>query len=1055
MVRDFPNLTIVKASAGSGKTYFLTKTFLEFLLSEKIPFNDLKNILAITFSNNAAIEIKEKIITWLKNLYFEKEQVIEEFEKMGFKREELKTKAENLIEKILNSYSDFQVRTIDSFLTKIFKAESLKFGYAGDFQILMNYENFLYRAFEIFLSIFNEKSPLAKEILSLIEKMEETLPLDSLYPWNPSIRIFMEIRNLYRIIIKSTENIDGNLFAKFEKYSEDFENSKKNLLSLAENFYKEIKTRELKLHSRSNFLRKLEALINGRYNEVFDLSVKKIPIISPPEDIINIWNNFRKARADYIRCYSKIYCKPYITLLLSFEELLRKLKLKEQKIFIDDVNRFIGEKIGYLKIPEIYIKLGERIYHYFIDEFQDTSPSQWRNLKILIENSLSEGGSLLIVGDTKQAIYGFRGADYTIMSNLIKEANRPKDFPSVGNYKIRSLSNNYRSGDRIIKFVEKFFIEELKDYLQDRSEKEEFFNRENIPLPLTLSDLYECKQIPHEKLKGIGYVKIEKIEYEEDEERIQKEAFINLIRKIKEKHNFYNRDIAILAFKNTTLHQLSAWLNEKGMDFISFSSLDIRNRKIIGELLSLLKFLFSPIDNFSFSTFLLSEIARKNFEGFIKNQHSEIEEFLFYLRAYEKKNNASEAYYVRFRDKFPLLWEKFFSSLFKKVGYLPLYDMVSEIYMNFRLFELFPEEEGALIKFLEILFMFEEKGGGLKDFIEFYETSGDEDETFWDVGKPFGKDAITLMTVHKAKGLEFPAVLLWTDMDTIRLDRIIIHSGEFLRLPSERFLDEEYLSDLKKIREDIYNKNFTEDLNKLYVALTRAKEVLYIAIPCKRGTKKPCPRKNDAVRCLFNLETPEEEYKRKIHDHDGMETQHSSEILHLYPESKAFHPYTFQEAITSFTEIRRGQFLHKIMATIEYFDYTNPAQELFNLKGRIEKLNFELKTSFDVELILEEIIKLLQNQTLQKYFIPLKDRLVFTEKEISDEKGALYRIDRLILDREKLTILEYKFGKNFDEKEATEQVKQYIKLLSSLYTKREIEALIYFSPSQRIKEIRG
>ncbi len=1055
MVRDFPNLTIVKASAGSGKTYFLTKTFLEFLLSEKIPYNDLKNILAITFSNNAAIEIKEKIIAWLKNLYFAKEQAIEEFEKIGLKKEDLKTKAESIIEKILDSYSDFQVRTIDSFLTKIFKAESLKFGYAGDFQILMNYENFLYRAFEIFLSVFNEKSPLAEEILSLIENMEETLPLESVYPWNPSKRIFMEIRNLYRIIIKSTENIDENLFEKLKKYSEDYENSKKSLLSLAEKFYEEIKVRELKLHSRSNFLRKLEALIKGRYKEVFDLSVTKIPILSPPEDIVKLWNRFRKARADYIRYYSKIYCKPYITVLLSFEEVLKRLKLKEQKIFIDDVNRLIGEKIDYLKIPEIYIKLGERIYHYFIDEFQDTSPSQWRNLKVLIENSLSEGGSLLIVGDTKQAIYGFRGADYTIMSNLIKEANRPKDFPSVRFYKIQSLINNYRSGDRIIKFVEKFFIEELKDYLQEQSEKEEFFNRENIPLPLTLSDLWECKQIPHEKLKDIGYVKIEKIEYEDDEESIQKEAFINLIRKIKEKHNFYNRDIAVLAFKNKTLHQLSAWLNEKGIDFISFSSLDIRNRKIIGELLSLLKFLFSPIDNFSFSTFLLSEIARRNFEGFIKNQDGEIEKFLYSLRAYENNNFASEAYYVRFRDNFPTLWEKFFSSLFKKVGYLPLYDMVSEIYMNFRLFELFPEEEGALIKFLEILLMFEEKGGGLKDFIEFYETSGDEDETFWDLGKPFGKDAITLMTVHKAKGLEFPAILLWTDMDTSRLDRIIIHRGEFLRLPSEKALDEEYLSDLKRIREDIYNKTFTEDLNKLYVALTRAKEVLYIAIPCKKGTKKPCPRKNDAVRCLFNLETPEEEYRRKINDYDSIETHHYSVIPHIYSPTKALQPSMIQQAMPSLNEIRRGQFLHQIMATIEYFDYTRPEEEFFHIKRIIEKLNFELKTSFDLELILEEITNLLQNQTLQKYFIPLKDRVVFTEKEISDEKGALHRIDRLIVDGEKLTILEYKFGKNFDEKEATEQVNQYIKLLSSLYKERKIEGLIYFSPSKRIKKIRG
>jgi len=80
----------------------------------------------------------------------------------------------------------------------------------------------------------------------------------------------------------------------------------------------------------------------------------------------------------------------------------------------------LSQYINEFKVPEIYFRLGEKIHHFLIDEFQDTSPIQWSNLKLLIENALSENGSLFVVGDTKQAIYSFRGADYRIMNELEK-----------------------------------------------------------------------------------------------------------------------------------------------------------------------------------------------------------------------------------------------------------------------------------------------------------------------------------------------------------------------------------------------------------------------------------------------------------------------------------------------------------------------------------------------------------------------------------------------------------------------------------------------------------
>lgn len=1056
----FPYLKIVKASAGSGKTYFLTKTYVEFLLSNAIRYNDLKNILAITFSNNAAIEIKEKIIDWLKDLYFGKDNVLREFEHLGLSAEEIKQKAEYIIDSILNNYSEFQVRTIDSFLTKIFRAESLRFGYPGDFDILMNSENFLYRAFEIFLSRFNEKSPLNDTIMQLLEIIEDTLHADSTYPWNPSKKIFEGLKDLYRIISKSSERLNEDIIQKSKEYINNFENAKNNLKKLAKKFYITVQKSGKNFYGRSSIPQTLESIINENFNRIFTAKVNKIPLSNPTDELKSLWEDFMKAVAIYLNYYSKTYFIPYILVFLSFEETLWNLKMKEQKVFIEDVNSLIREKLDHLSIPEIYIKLGERIYHYFIDEFQDTSPVQWENLKVLIENSLSEGGSLLLVGDTKQAIYGFRGADYSIMANLIREAEKPKQIPSVDKYKIHNLSRNYRSGKKILDFVKNYFQKELKEYLKDKSNKKESVYQYEIPLPLSLSGLYDCEQDVKDDLKDLGFVKIEKIEYEKDEqEDIQKEVFINLIEKLRVKHGFSNRDIAVLAFKNSTLKQLSTWLNEEGIDFISYSSLDIRNRKIISELMFLLKFLDSPLDNFSFATFLLGDIAKRNFKKSYDNWNIILENFLFSCNDYKYKKSEEKPYYIKFREKFPSIWEDFFSELLRKTGFLPLYDLVSEIYNRFRLFEIFPEEQGALIKFLEILLFFEGNGGGLKNFIEFFETSGEEDETFWDTSKPFGKDAITLMTVHKAKGLEFPAVLIWTDMGNLKLDKIILHNGEFLRLPAKEALENPYSEDLRIIREEVFNKTFAEELNKLYVALTRAKEVLYIAIPCEKTKKedgKQCPRKNDAVKCLFKMQSASEDdiYIKKINNENDDNKDLSFEIRHSIPEKAILSKdYIYKEEIVNINEIKRGDLLHKIISKIIYVDF-NREEDLKNqIRGKIEKLNFELKTSFDIETILEATMNILKNQKLKKFFIPLENREILTEKEIVDEGGNLFRIDRIIIDSDSLTVLEFKFGTAPDEQKAIEQIKTYLKLLGKIYPNKKLNGLIYFAKENRLRTV--
>jgi ATP-dependent helicase/nuclease subunit A len=194
----FPQVTILKASAGSGKTYSLTERFVQFLLSSKIPQNHLRNILAITFSNNAAKEMKERILSWLKDIYFGDSDKIEDLsEIVSLKKEHLPAKAGAVIDEILRNYTEFQVKAIDSFMTSIYKASAIDLGYSPDFEIVMAPENMMAYAFNRFLRGVKENTPEAKFLERLLEIILDSRGGESAYLWDPSKDFLEETVELY------------------------------------------------------------------------------------------------------------------------------------------------------------------------------------------------------------------------------------------------------------------------------------------------------------------------------------------------------------------------------------------------------------------------------------------------------------------------------------------------------------------------------------------------------------------------------------------------------------------------------------------------------------------------------------------------------------------------------------------------------------------------------------------------------------------------------------------------------------------------------------------
>lgn len=1015
----FPHFTILKASAGSGKTHNLTERFVQFILSERIPRNRMRNILAITFSNNAAKEMKERILLWLKSVYFnDPESVAELSHIITLDRDKMIDKAERLIDEIIDNYADFQVRTIDSFMATIFKASAIDFGYNPEFDILMNNDVLMEYAFNLFLRNVNEGTDEAALFEEIIRIILEHKGEEAAYLWDPSKTLLTEIKKIYRKLssIGKRPNI--------KDYSKDMNVIKDKIrdgLEMIENMRGES---GLEKNRGSSYADILDIVREERFADLIGKGLKKYPVNKPKkatghvmdyyDKIVIKWNEVGNLINQYISCYAHSFYMPYLKSYKKFSDTIERVKKQQGKVFIEDINRYLSEYLNTEIVPDMYFRLGETIFHYLIDEFQDTSPIQWRNLFPLIENSLSQGGSLFVVGDTKQAIYGFRDADYRIM----KRCETENDFPSA-KHEIRELGTNYRSLQRILDFNEKVFkeIAVASDTYKDAAEK---------------SSLNDYIQQAQEGKGTTGYVEVTLFE-RDDEEPPERERIQKLIEDLT-KRGYRYRDIAILTTRNEDVVKTTSWLNEKNILFISYSSLDIRRRKITGEIVSLLRFLDSPPDDLSFATFLLGEIFTKTLTRFDMGIDRErLREFLFAHR-----ENAP--LYKAFQKEFSNLWENYFAGLFKSAGYLPLYDLVTEIFSVFRVFELMEDEEATFAKILEVVKDFEGAGyNSLKDFLDFA-INTEMSESEWNIDVPRGIDAVKVMTIHKAKGLGFPVVIVLLYGEKNRgFDYIVQEIKDEVSL----------LKITRKISEcnpsiaDLYNEEAMNEmvnkLNSLYVGFTRAEEELYV-IGVKRERDK-YPFDLLPAEGYASSDKPE---RISAHILEGIVTL----SVHHHHQRIRF-PIRPEELI-SIEERRRGEFIHRV------FFFVDSVGEEFEreLVQIIKRVKDEMAVEYPDDEVRATIMGILSDKKLRKYFVQKPDREIKKEQEFVDSEGRLFRMDRVVIDEDRITVIDYKTGRDkVAEEDYMAQMRNYMKILRGVYPGKKIEGVIAYVDLKKARRI--
>ena len=1012
-----PSATVLTASAGAGKTYALTHRYAQILLSGKIPHNALQNVLAITFTNNAAAEMKQRILTLLKIAAFGDGNTLQELGgRLSMEQADIQSKAARLIDEILDNFSDFQVKTVDSFMSTVFKSSSLEYGYHPDFEILLGADRIFDFAFEIFSKNVKENTAEAKIMGNLIELITENKKADSNFVWNPYGDIAGQVKKIYKAVAGQTKPLgSSNSSSALFPLREKIKRQALNVQAL-------IKKSGLTINSL--FADDLALIEKGNIHALIERKLRASPVNKPKgkaetaahekwiADIDREHRQLNELLRQFILRYVELYYSPYAEAYAMLQPTVEKLKKQYGQIFIDDVTRSLAEHLTNEIVPEIYFKIGETIYHYLIDEFQDTSQIQWKNLFPLIEESLSKGGSLFVVGDTKQSIYGFRDADWRIMKRLT-EAN---PFPSAY-HDVQSLDMNYRSYEKIVTFTKEVFHTIIPGQgFEDEA---------------AASGLSTYEQHVTAEHKGKGYVEVDIIE-EREGDPPEKRALHTIIEECRSRGYRYS-EIAILTPTNNHVIEVSGWLNEQGIPIISHSTLDVRRRKSAGEFIALLRFLDSPVDDLSFATFVLGNIFNNTLacgdSGIARN---DLSRFIV-----EERGRGRGPLYTAFREHFKKLWDEYFEHLFNVVGYLPLYDLVSEAYKIYDVFQSSPDEEASLVKLLEVIKAFEQQGANtMKNFLEYSDDEAAED--VWKIDIPKDIDALQVMTIHKAKGMEFPVVIVVLYDQSPRGKNFLLredeHSVSILKV-NKKIADN--IDEIRELLEEEQFRNTVDAFNKLYVAFTRAEKEMYVVGVYKKERKEP------------TIFLPQQGYasgpKPSVNVSDLQKENIFKPFHHTIRKPFAVQAYENVGAL----ETKRGDFVHRVLSCIEFIEDDPRVQ----VDAAIAHASRELPAPLSLDEVKSMVHECLNDRGMRDWFIRKEERSVLREQELTNRDGALYRADRIVVDAKTVTVVDFKTGGDESEGDYVDQVKNYVGMLREIYPDKEVHGCLAYIDLKKVRSV--
>jgi ATP-dependent exoDNAse (exonuclease V) beta subunit len=1039
-----PSFSIYDASAGSGKTYTLVREYLKIILSS--PKNDAyRNILAITFTNKAVHEMKSRIVGSLSE--FTKDtpsakamDLMEDLSReTGLSIIKIKTKSQNIIKHLIHNYAAFDISTIDKFTHKVIRAFAHDLNLPMTFEVTLDTENLLVEAVDAIIAQAGQDETLTKLLIDFT--MEKT---DDDKSWDVS----REILETGRLVLN--ENNRNEISHFHDTSIEEFVAIKKKMSVLCGDLEKEnadyalellslIEKNgiDLKSFSRGTFPNHLESIRDGKFNprnktfhEFDDIAINKtakdrtlIENIIPEllQSLDKVYKNFEKR--DFYKAFLKNITP--LSLLNTVSNELAKIQSEQNILSISEFNAIIHREIQNQPAPFIYERLGERYRHFFIDEFQDTSEMQWQNLIPLIDNALSgqddlgNKGTLMIVGDPKQSIYRWRGGKAEQFIELSKDVN-PFNNPDK---LIKHLDTNYRSYSEVIDFNNAFF----------KLISTEFSNED-------YKDLYENHSFQNSNSKKGGYVNIsflpiiEKSDFGDEEDIVEKSdlyvlATLNTIQNVL-REGFEYRDIVILTRKRDQGIAIANYLTEQSIPLLSSETLMIQNATEVRLIVHLLKYLNNSIDLEAKANFL-------HFLGNTKEIEMPIHDFIAQGMAQRFENDF---------EKWLLLFDVSLS--FEDIRKKSLYEAVEIIISKFVL----PSEGNAYVQyFLDIVLERDIRNqAGIADFLSYWDKNAHK----FSIPSPEGNNAVRIMTIHKSKGLEFPVVIMpFAEEDYSRKpkDKLWLDAEDAdLGVPKALIDNSSAVEGFGESASAVFNLKKQEELldniNVLYVALTRAEEQLYVisqSLNEKKDGEYPNNMASFFIKHLIHKGVYDSE-KLEYEFGDRKRLSISGEVLNLVKTipvvSEVLNPKNIKiaqrESLMWGTHqqeaISYGNIVHEILAFIKDKSDVDLAVTKALENGLI---NFD-----QAEKVLQTLLEIVNHPELNICFDGKNN--ILNEQTIVQKEGKILKPDRIVLTQNKEAyLLDYKTGAI--NSKYTQQIQEYQDAIEDLGYKVLKRALVY------------
>ncbi len=1040
-------LIVYKSSAGSGKTTTLVREYLKITLQKP---SDFRHVLAITFTNKAANEMKERILKTLQMLIdgtaWDSGEIKPLIDELKLEKTMLKERAVILRTFIIHRYEEFAVSTIDAFVHRIIRTFATDVNLPQNFEVVLDKDEIVP---EIVSDLYQNMGK-DKDLTQIMVKFVLSKIDDGKY-YDPTLSLsnFVE-KQMDEEGFQYIRKIEGLSLSDFIRYISVMKNSldksKSIILQTAQSAMDLIDKTALDTGSFAGG----KNGIAGYFAKIAEWSfAKDFPGKKTPDKTVNEDNwysskanagqkqsidgikiqlkafyiSLQKEIKNYIYfklLYSKIYS---LALAKEIRALLTDFTDRTQKVHISEFNKKISDEISEQPIPFIYERLGRKYRYFLIDEFQDTSILQWQNLLPLIEESLSYNNFNMLVGDAKQAIYRFRSGEVELFSSLPNIYQNDGSALSVSREKM--LNNHYR---------EKVLDVNYRSRLEIVQFNNDFFEVHKAGFSERLLKIYKAHQ--QEMPKGIdksgGFVQLDLIDSETGEDfALQRlEAIKSYVDKLLAAQ-FRLKDICILTRTRKSAVEIASFLLNNNLKVLSSESLLLSNSPDVRLIVAFFKLLLQPTEKIVLAEFLQQLLEAGKTDGTFHT---------LYSKAISKGDDFLKSISVYFTDDVS----------FSRITGRPIYEIAEFAVRNL----LQTDQVNIFLQyFLDFVFSAQESG---KETIDDFINLWDDKKKKLYISMTDGGDAIQIMTAHKAKGLKFEAVIAdlyntnkrntknehWIDLENDELEGLPVGL-----LPLNKSLES---IDLKHIVDEEADKNKLDFMNLVYVAFTRPVQALFaVGKDDKKDNfgsylkqyleKKMLWQEGKTSYSFGDLAYRGKRKKEDAEDDLSLKKMISTsweELIRIAPSDEMY-----WELLDSKPARTYGKLVHAMLAKVQFAEDVDGVVEGYQLRGLVD-----VTEGKNIKSLLWEVVR---HPALKAYFS--NNVLVKNETELLDAEGRLFRPDRVVVIGDELCVIDYKTGAKSESHK--KQINAYADAFGKLGYSRVSSKLVYLNNEVEVVDV--